>query len=234
DLLGAIQGGAVGQVAPGHPFHMGQQLVHMAAHAAVVAEHDATEDDQAEHAPHHPGNDGQLLQGVAEITGAAGNLDQSLDLPGSIEQRQEVGKQTAPGDPAESLLTLPGSTDAVGNGGAGQVSLGNAGGGDAVAVNVKHRGTVYLAQHKHRPQGQFHCLHVALVQRVTHWNADGTTDQLQIVLQALFLELPRLAQPETDAQGGKQHDGQHHEQQQGSLQTVYTTPLGINAECVHF
>ena len=207
DLIRAFQGGAVGQVAPGDPLHMCQQLIHVATDPTIMAEQHPGQNDQAEQAPDQPGDDGQLLQGMAEITGAPGDLDQSLDLPGGIEQRQEVGKQAAPGDPAEGFLAFTGGADAIRDGGAGEVGLGDAGRSDAVAVHIEYRGAVDLAQHEHRAQGQFHRLHIALVQCGAHRNADGAADQFQVIFQPLFLKLAGLAQAEADTQRTEQHNG---------------------------
>ncbi len=145
-----------------------------------------------------------------------------------------MGKQIAPGHPAEGLLTLPGAADTLGDGGAAQIALGNTGRGNAVTGGVKHRSAVHLAEHKHRAQRQFHCGHIPLIQGIAHRQTDGPADQLQIILQTLFLKLAGLTQPEADAQRGKQHDGQHHKQQQRALQAIAAKSLQQSDSCIHF
>src|SRR5690606_31115978 len=233
-LAGPVEGGTVGQITGRYPLHVLQQLVDVAADAAIVSEQHASEDHQTEHSPYQPGDDGQLLQRMTEITGAAGNLDQPLDLPGGIEQRQEVREQMAATDPAEGFLPLAGAADAVGNGGAGQIALGDPRGGDAIAGGVKYRGAIDFTKDEHRAQRQLDGVHVALVQRIAHRQADRAADELQVILQALLLELIGLAQSEADAQGGEQDNGQHHEQEQGALQAADAKAVGGRGSCIHF
>ncbi len=86
-LTRAFQCGAVGQLAPGDPLHMLQQLVHMPTHAAIMPQQHPGQNHQTEQPPDQPGNDGQLLERMAKVTGPAGDLDQTLNLPGGIKQR---------------------------------------------------------------------------------------------------------------------------------------------------
>src|SRR5690606_39731475 len=95
---------------------------------------------------YQPGDDRQLTEGMAEVAGAAGYLDQSLNLAGGVEQGQEMGKQMTAGHPAERLLALAGPADAIGDGGAAQVAFGDAGRGDTIARRVEHRSEEHTSE----------------------------------------------------------------------------------------
>jgi hypothetical protein len=190
------------------------------------------QDGQTEQPPDNPGDQGELLQGLVEIAGQTSDLDQPLNLSCTVEQGQEMREQFTSCYLAECFLAFTGGNDPPRNCRATQIAFGDAGRGDPHAIDVKHRGPVDLAENEYRAESQFDRTLITLGQRTAYRNADGSADQLQIILEPLFLIQIGLGEADADAERGKKHERQNHEKQQGVLQAGGPTPRGTGQSCI--
>ncbi len=195
-------------VAGRDPRHATRQLLQVLAHGRTVAKQDHHQ-RHAGQQPTQPGSDQPQATDVAfEVTPAPGHLQQAIDLPAALFQRNEIGIHRATVD----ALVLAGQLAAFGkllDRRRILIRLHRTGIGRQLAVTVVDVGAIDAADAKHRLQHLLQGALVVLFQAGAERQAYRPRDQFHFGLQpplAAALDRPQHHRTEAEHDCHERHD----------------------------
>ena len=188
--------------------HAARQLLQMLAHGRAVAKQDHHQRHPGQQAAQARGYQAQAVDVAFEVTPAPGHLQQAIDLPTALFQRNEIGIHRATVD----ALVLAGQLAAFGellNRRLVLIRLHRTGIGRKLAIAIVDIGAIYTTYAEHRLQHLLQGALMVLFQAGAQGQPHRTRDQFHLGLQpalAVALDGPKHHRTEAKHDRHQRHD----------------------------